>query len=51
MLYRIAPIKGATPNKGTPYGLRRAQAVRKDQNRHSSLKNCPIFDPKPPLES
>ena len=27
--YRIVPIKGATPNKGAPYSLRRAQAVQK----------------------
>ncbi len=48
---RNVPIKGASPNTGVPYSLKRAQVVQKDQNCHSFLNNCPIYDPKSPLES
>ncbi len=50
-IYRILPIKGASPNKGARYGLKGAVLIRNHQNWCSSLNNCPIFNPKPPLES
>ncbi len=49
--YRILPIKGALPNKGAPYSLGEANSIIKVQNTCSFLNNCPIFNPKPPLES
>ncbi len=48
---RIVPIKGASPNKGAPYGLRKAPTHKNDQNCPKILNNCPILNPKPPLES
>ena len=49
--YRILPIKGASPNKGALHSLEEAKSIISVQNRHSFLNNCPIFNPKPPLES
>ncbi len=49
--YRILPIKGASPNKGAPHSLGEAKAIINVQNAHSFLNNCPIFNPKTPLES
>ncbi len=45
------PIKGTSPNKGTPYSLEEPNAIINGQNRHSVFNNCPIFNPKPPLEN
>ncbi len=50
-VYRILPIKGASPNKGAPYSLRETNTAIYHQNWRSFLNNCPIFNPKPPLES
>ncbi len=50
-MYRIVPIKGASPNKGAPYGLGKAQTDKNYQNCPKIINNCPIFNPKPPLES
>ena len=49
--YRILPIKGALPNKGAPHSLDEANSIINVQNTPSFLNNCPIFNPKPPLES
>ena len=49
--YRILPIKGALPNKGAPHSLEEANSTINVQNTCSFLHNCPIFNPKPPLES
>ena len=49
--YRNMPIKGASLNKDAPYSLEEPNAIINGQNRHSFLNNCPIFNPKPPLES
>ena len=35
-IYRNMPIKGAPPNKGTPYGFKTQYTLHSDQNR---LKN------------
>ncbi len=51
LLYRIVPIKGASPYKGAPYGLRKAQTDKNFQNCPKIIDNCPIFNLKPPLES
>ncbi len=51
MVYRNLPIKGASPNKGAPYSLEGPSLIITDQNQHSFFNNCPIFNPKPPLES
>ncbi len=45
------PIKGALPNKGASHSLEEANSVINDQNTHSFLTNCLIFNPKPLLES
>ncbi len=50
-LYRILPIKGASPNKGAPHSLKEANSIINVQIARSFLNNCPIFNPKPPLES
>ena len=44
-MYRNIPIKGA------PYGLRKSKATKNGLNCHNFLNICPIFNPKPPLES
>ncbi len=49
--YRILPIKGASPNKGTPCSLGKAKSIINFKNTHSFFNNCPIFNLKPPLES
>ncbi len=49
--YRILPIKGASPNKGAPHSLGEAKSTINVQNTHRFLNNCPIFNPKTPLES
>ncbi len=48
--YRNLPIKGASPNKGAPYSLEGPSLFIIDQNQHNFFNNCPIFNPKPPLE-
>ncbi len=49
--YRIVPNSRALPNKGAPYGLRKAKTDENEQNCPKILNNRPIFNPKPPLES
>ena len=49
--YRIVPVKGASPHKGALYGLRKVQTDKSYHNCPKILNNCPIFNPKPPLES
>ncbi len=49
--YRILSTKSATPNKGALHSLEEANSIINVQNTHSFLNNCPIFNPKPPLES
>ena len=44
-------IVAPPPNKGAPYGLGKAKTDKNDQNCCKILNNCPIFNPKPPLES
>ncbi len=50
VIYRIVPIKGASPNKAAPYGLRKAQTDKNEQNCPKILNNCPIFNLMPPLK-
>ena len=51
-IYPILPINGATrANKGAPHSLEEAHSTINVQNTHSLLNSCPIFNPKPPLES
>ncbi len=38
-------------NKGAPYSLAKAKSTKNDKSLHNFLNNCPIFNPKPPLES
>ncbi len=49
--YRNLPIKGAPHNKGAPHSLEEDNIVKNNQNDRSFLNNCPIFNPKPALES
>ena len=49
--YRNLPIKGASPNKGARYSLEGPSPIKTDQNKHSFINNCSIFNPKPLLES
>ncbi len=51
VVYRILPIKGASPNKGAPHSLGKANFIINFKNTHSFFNNCPIFNPKPPFES
>ena len=51
MSYRIVPNSRALPNKGALYGLRKAKTDENEQNCPKILNNCPIFNPKPLLES
>ncbi len=46
MYYHNLPI-----NKGAPYSLEGTSLIINDKNRHSFFNNCPIFNPKLPLES
>ena len=45
ILYRIIP------NKGAPHSLPKTKSTKNDKSLYNSLNNCPIFNPKPPLES
>ncbi len=49
--YRNLPIKGAPHNKGAPLSLEEAISAKNHQNDHSFFNICPIFNPKPALES
>ncbi len=52
ILYRNLPIKGAPPhNKDAPLSLEEDNSARNHQNDHSFFDFCPIFNPKPALES
>ncbi len=50
-VYRIVPNCRALPNKDAPCGLRKAKTDENEQNCPKILNNCPIFNPKPLLES
>ena len=45
------PIKGAFLNKGAPYSLEEPSLIITDRSQHNFFNNCPIFNPKPALES
>ena len=51
-MYHNLPIKGAPHNKGAPpLSLEEDNSARNHQNDHSFFNICPIFNPKPALES
>ncbi len=50
-VYRIIPNKGTTLIRAPPHSLAKTKSSENDKNLYSSLSNCPIFNPKPPLES
>ncbi len=49
LYYHILPIKRTSPNKSG--SLRQVSTVMNQQNSHSFLRICPIFNLKPPLAS
>ncbi len=49
--YRNLPIKGTSPNEGTPYSLEGPSLIITDQNWHSFINGCLIIYPKPAFES
>ncbi len=50
-MYRNLLIKGAPHSKGAPLILEEVNSARNHQNDHSFFIICPIFIPKPVLES
>ncbi len=51
MQYRNLPIKGAPHNKGAPLSLEEDNSAKNHRNDHCFFNICPIFNPKPALES
>ena len=49
--YRNLPIKGTSPDEGTPYSLEGASLIITDQNLHSFINGCQIIYPQPASES
>ncbi len=49
-LYRIIPNKGTTLMRAPPIVWPKQRVPKNGKSLHNSLNNCPIFNPKPPLE-